>query len=81
MEAGGKYEKVKTVGSGREGHRVGENIHLVQKKNTNPSSKLVWAEVLRRYVCGDGQTLSQEIRKKSGSEEHYEKNPTSLHFW
>lgn len=43
MEAGGKYT------SSREGHRVGENIHLVQEKNTNPSSVLVWAEVLKKW--------------------------------
>lgn len=49
MEAGGNYKKVKKIGIGREGHRAGENIHLVQKKNTSPSSEPVWAEVLRRW--------------------------------
>lgn len=55
MEAGGKYRKAKRIGSGREGHRVGENVHVVLNKN--PSS-CFWRCVGRsaeKLVGGDGQ--------------------------
>lgn len=62
MEAGGKYRKAKRKGSGREGHRVGENFHVVPNKNANPSSRFCRCvdRSAEKLVGGDGQTPNRE---------------------
>lgn len=54
MEAGGKYRKAKRKGSGREGHRVGENFHLLLNKNPSSFFCRCVGRSAEKLVGGDG---------------------------